>query len=570
MWICRSKKINKISLTKKELMELTTSAFYILQMEEGVYQTGRVVTKRKRVIFTLTDCSSRSQFHTDNAVFPSPGAPFGGNSIDFTDSQGNMACGGLFIDPTTNDLNRASARSNMVHRELKFPTVDDIPFRENEPIDLPSIHDYCPPGTDSDVADALTALYRSHCVSVIDCIRFCKEKMFFHHFTSFHGTLTVPVQKLFAHPDIAPWIKECDWLMYQKMVRVVAPLTLQVVPKLVIDTLRTISERLGTHIKYTFQNLPAHVVNAKLTPATIFAGLLDRLLRVNETAHAAANMLCNDANRDQMWHDWVLHVKALRVVETSLPNCGYHRVLQILTSDIRELLTPLSTAAYLESGTIYENTCLSSANAEQQAYAAGTSTEGVLDRWTNFLTNLPGRFPGANARTIVQGVGQVGSAALRDITMATALSFGSWWITKVWVDEMVEWLAEKGGFMEHTSTRSSGARKSLALEAGSDIFQSRPRTAISSHAESRFSSVDVDFTSAGPSFATTDGGPVQTVESTEPTNTAAGLPQLQNHDDSGISLGISDEDLSMAKYGGFLADGVQTGSDPASGDVVVC
>jgi len=481
-----------------------------------------------------------------------------------------MASGGLFIDSSTNSLDRASSRSNMVRRELKFPTLEETPFRENEPIDLPSIHEHTPSGTDPDVADALTALYRSHCVSVIDCIRFCKEKMFFHHFTSFHGTLTVPVQKLLAHPNIAPWIKECDWLMYQKMIRVVAPLTLQVVPKLVIDTLRTISERLGAHITTTFQNHPAHVVDAKLAPATIFAGLLDRLLRVNATAHAAANLLCNNANRDQMWHDWVLHVKALKVVESSLPNCGYHRVLAILTSEIRELLGPVNTPSYLEAGTIYENASLAANSANQHAYQIGNSTEGVLDRWTNFLCSLPDRFPGADARIIVQCVGHVGSAALRDITMATAPSFGSWWITKVWVDEMVEWLAEKGGFMEHSPTTFSNAETGLTLDATSGVFLSRPRTAASSHAESRFSSVDVDFGSAGRNYGANNGGPVQTTESVETVNPAAGLSHLHNHDDSGISMGVSDEDLSMAKYSGFVTDGVHPGSDPAGGDVVVC
>lgn len=481
-----------------------------------------------------------------------------------------MASGGLFIDATSTDLDRASSRSNMVRRELKFPTFEEMPFRENEPINLPSIHDYTPPGTDPDVADALTALYRSHCVSVIDCIRFCKEKMFFHHFTSFHGTLTVPVQKLLAQPSVAPWVKECDWLMYQKMIRVVAPLTLQVVPKLVIDTLRTISERLGAHIKTTFQNHPAHVIDAKLAPATIFAGLLDRLLRVNETAHAAANMLCNDANRDQMWHDWVLSVKPLKVVESSLPNCGYHRVLKILTSDIRELLGPLSTPSYLEAGTIFESAGFASGGTNQHAYQTNTSTEGVLDRWTNFLCSLPHRFPGADARTILQGVGQVSSAALRDITMGQSLSFGSWWVTKVWVDEMVEWLAEKGGFMEHTPTTTSTTATALALDATSDLFHSRPRTAASSHAESRFSSVDVDFEPAAVALSANNGGPVQTTGSAESVNPPTGLGHLQSHDDSGISLGISDEDLSLAKYSGFVRDSGNPGSDPAGGDVVVC
>lgn len=483
-----------------------------------------------------------------------------------------MASGGLFIDSTINNLDRASSRSNMVRRELKFPTEEETPFQDIEIIDLPSIHEHTPPGTDPDVASALTALYRSHCISVVDCIRFCKEKMFFHHFTSFHGTLTVPVQKLLAHPDIAPWIKACDWIMYQKMIRVVAPLTLQVVPQLVLNTLRTISDRLGAHITTTFQNHPAHLVDAKLAPATIFASLLDRLLRVNASAHAAARLLCNDANRDQMWHDWVLHVKALKVVESSLPNCGYHRVLAILTSEIRELLGPVSSPAYLEAGTIYENASFGDRDANQHAYQLGNSTEGVLDRWTTFLSSLPGRFPGADARMIVQCIGQVGSAALRDITMAQALSFGSWWVTKVWVDEMVEWLAEKGGFMEHSPTIFPNARPTSALDTTSGaVFHARPRSAAKSHAESRFSSVDVDFGGAGGNYGNNNGGPVQiATRSLQTANPGLNLSHLQNHDDSGISMGVSDEDLSMAKFSGFVTDALHAGSDPAGEDVVVC
>jgi regulatory factor X len=81
---------------------------------------------------------------------------------------------------------------------------------------LPDITPYLPHRTDPDAAQALFALYRTHCTSLIDSVRFCKEKQFFRLFSSFHGTLTVPVQKLFAQREVTPWIRECDWIMYQK------------------------------------------------------------------------------------------------------------------------------------------------------------------------------------------------------------------------------------------------------------------------------------------------------------------------------------------------------------------
>ena len=600
-----------------------------------------------------------SHVPADTAVFPSPDIPFTSNPFS-SDLNSNLtiASGSMYLNCTADNIHQGPSSLNMVRRELKFSTGAEASYPGDEPIDLPSINKYLPVGTDIDSANALTALYRSHCISVIDCFRYCKEKMLWYHFTSFHGTLTVPSQKLLAHPNIANWIKECDWLMYQKMIQFVAPLALQVVPDRVIETFRAISDKLGLHITNTFQNLPQHVRDAKLGPAVIFAGLLDRLLRVNATAHAAANMLTNDANREQMWQDWVLNVKPTKVVESSLPGCGYTRVLQILTTDIRDLLGPLSTTAYIGMNPIFATATHSgSVNvSSQHAHPEmnDNSTEGVLDRWTSFLQNLPSRFPAADARLLLHCVGEVGSAALRDITMAQSLSFGAWWVTKVWVDEMLQWLAEKGGFMEGSSASMKMRDKEeylidedFQMDEGSDLLAgSRPGTAISESidAPSRFGSVDIghiyhrqhsraasvshhpfkhsnfpiskniegqqshgvpvlrhhsipstvplsstthehqlhglgishsqlheEFRQASRAQIASEGqaaGIQRAVEMPAENQRVVEIHNIQTHEDSGIGMGLEDEDLSMTKFGGFVTSGVNGGSDPA--DVVVC
>lgn len=533
--------------------------------------------------------SHTTQFPTDTAVFPSPRSS---HATNLTPSHPQTTMAGLYLDQSAHNFMHDLTHPEIIKHELKFSTSQDPLYQEDEPIELPSIHPYVPVDIDRDVADALTALYRSHCVSVIDCFRFCKEKMFWHHFTSFHGTLTVPVQKLLSHPSIAAWITECDWLMYQKMIRFVAPLALQVVPVRVLNTFRAISTRLTSHVSMTFQNHPQHVRDAKLSPATIFAGLLDRLLRVNASAHAAANLLTNDDNRDKMWYDWVLHVKPTKAVECTLPPSSrvFSRVVQILTHEMRDLVSPVNTYSYNDFGLVFESINTASNSIPQQYGSTNTSTEGVLDRWTNFLQNLPQRFPDVDARSLLSYIGAVGSAVLRDITMAQCASFGTWWITKVWVDEMVLWLAEKGGFMEHspsgrpTATNTAvhlthnlsmdmGNDDVLPLDAGDIFGDSRPRTAASSHPDgSRFSSVD---TGIGTNYqhqrqGSTDASNNLPMDA-ESQATLAGTTDFgtsQNHDDSGIGMGIDNEDLSMSKFGGFVADGVNPGSDPA--DVVVC
>lgn len=176
----------------------------------------------------------------------------------------------------------------MIHQMLHLPSAEGTSV-DNDSFQLPDIRGYLPGNTDTKVAAALAALYRSHCISVIDSFRYCKERNLLRYFSAFHGTLTVPVQKLLIHPNLAPWIKECDWLMYQKMIAFVAPLTTQVVPKLVLDAFSSISQRLTAHIGETFKAQPAHVTLARLIPAHIFCNLLRHMLDVNQSANAAVH-----------------------------------------------------------------------------------------------------------------------------------------------------------------------------------------------------------------------------------------------------------------------------------------
>ena len=154
--------------------------------------------------------------------------------------RGPPSQGRLFAYPDSRGMLEDNEASLMYEQILRFPTGQDSDLEGDDSIALPSIHPYCPPKTDMDTAEALVALYRTHCTSLVDCVRFCKEKQFFRLFTSFHGTLTVPVQKLFSHPNLAVWIQECDYLMYQKMVRFVSRLTLQAAPPIVITILNNI------------------------------------------------------------------------------------------------------------------------------------------------------------------------------------------------------------------------------------------------------------------------------------------------------------------------------------------
>lgn len=319
----------------------------------------------------------------------------------------------------------------------------------DDAMNLPNIYQFVPAGTDNDLADALGALYRTHCTSLVDAVRYVKQKSFFRLLGSFNGKLTVPVSKLFAHPAIAPWIKMCDWFMYQQIVRFLSKLTLQVIPAQVFLMLKEIANTLADTLRRNFAQYPAHVIEAKLEAATVFASLLHRLLRVNEAAHAAANFLINDHFRNAMWQDWTQHVRPKRALESELPSCGYTEGLRIMTVEMRQLLEPLDPQIMRNAGPDFLTTPMlfNDGDEERILFGGPTSAEGILERWARFLERLPSRFPQAPTRVLLHTINAVTSAALRDMTISQAGSFGSWWVTKVWVDEMMLWQAEMGGFL---------------------------------------------------------------------------------------------------------------------------
>ncbi|KAK7625132.1 hypothetical protein IWX48DRAFT_594629 [Phyllosticta citricarpa] len=502
------------------------------------------------------DFNTMPRLPADTAAFPGQEQPVE-NQQPKPQTTGKPSTGRAFAEPLVPGYATARQTSMMYEHELKFPPPDEDSFQENDSIELPNIHDYTPPKTDVDAANALTALYRTHCTSLVDCIRFCKEKQFFRLFTSFHGTLTVPVQKLLAHPNMAPWIRECDWLMYQKMIRFVSRLTLQVTPPVVMNFFNNIARDLYKHISKTFQGHPLHVLEARLEPATLFAQLLHRMLRANQAAHAAAALLMIDQNRNQMWMDWVTFVNPKRILESELPGCGYEEVYKIITHDVRSLLQPLSTPVWLENGTHYQEAAL---QANKQYGDCPVTNETVIDRLAYFLSHISSRFPKAETRTMLHCISAVGTAACREITVENGASFSPWWITKVFVDELSLWLASLGGFLDHKPPerkRTPSQAMVPAENTSEDRIDGGGAVRGNSQEDSRYSSLGADF-SMDASFLSNQGksssGNDMDVRNAQESlnhdkyqSYGMELDDSQDHDDSGIGMSLMDDSLGLSK-----------------------
>ncbi|KAI0596690.1 RFX DNA-binding domain-containing protein [Biscogniauxia sp. FL1348] len=469
--------------------------------------------------------------NAERPSLPSPQIP---QATQVTTGPGSSctATHSLYNLPDVSSIDQLQSAVTKTPLRLSFVPDTEEASLQTEPLVLPRIDAFLPNGTDPDAAKSLTALYRSHCTSLVECIRYCKEKTFFHLFTSFQGTLTMPVSRLFSNPSIAAWIEQCDFVLYQRMMRIISGLTLQVVPKAVLDTLRNISERLVPHIRESFQGQPRHVVEAKEAPATIFASLLDRALRVNLTAHAAANMLSNPANRDQMYLDWITMVRIRKIAEC-VPTRGMDDLVNLLLHELRGLLDPIGVPWNIECLTLYGDLALQNRRNSHAEGPGEENTQNVLERWVHFLQSLPGRFPYATPADIVWCVQRVGTEVMRDLTIAQGKSFGSWWVTKCWVDEMVSFLAEQGGFMETRSTCQSAANLHEPAAATKD-----------SQAGSRRSSGSEEGGLSQMTQPQPDRAPFPSQLEANDHNSLA----MTNHDDSGIGIRTPEDDFPMEKF----------------------
>lgn len=475
----------------------------------------------------------------------------------------------------------------MVHQMLHLPSTEGS-RHDNDTLQLPEIQTFLPANTDMKIAEALAALYRSHCISVIDSFRYCKERNLMRYFSSFHGTLTVPVQKLLTHPNLAPWIKECDWLMYQKMIAFVAPLTTQVVPKLVLDAFSSISQRLTAHIADTFKALPVHVSLARLIPAHIFCNLLKHMLDVNQAANAAAAWLCHPDNRDQMWYDFKTLVDPREMIsKANIPPCAASAAEQVLKHDVRALLTPINDPSDLSVAHPFFRQPDTDADAQNQKFRVPSASPGeeynFPDKWIAFILQFPAMLPNHRTQCIIEKVDALWDCILRRLTLGGAQSFSAWWMTKVFFHEMMVWQAERGGFMKSTPTTLQ--TESFGHEPTGFHYLGK-QTSFSPVIKTGPASVSND--TRGRSQPGVGPGPTEhisqsqppprshldgtTSPSQQPSDKAAqsladAIPNLQppNHDDSAIDLDDDSMLMSVGKYGDMMA------SDPADaeGDVVV-
>ncbi|XP_066843669.1 transcription factor RFX3-like isoform X3 [Anser cygnoides] len=298
-----------------------------------------------------------------------------------------------------------------------------------------------PDGTALEDIKSLQSLYREHCEAIVDVVvnlQFSLIEKLWQTFWRYSpsapadGTgiieasnLTeiesrLPKGKLIAlckNESILKWICNCDHVMYQALVEILIPDVLRPIPSALTQAIRNFAKSLEGWLSSAMNNIPQRMIETKVATVSAFAQTLRRYTSLNHLAQAARAVLQNTSQINQMLSD-LNRVDFANVQEQASWVCQCDdSIVQTLETDFKMILQQQST----------------------------------LEQWAAWLDHVmmqalkpyEGRpsFPKA-ARQFLLKWSFYSSMVIRDLTLRSAASFGSFHLIRLLYDEYMFYLVE--------------------------------------------------------------------------------------------------------------------------------
>ncbi|KAM4888895.1 DNA-binding protein RFX2 isoform 1-T1 [Thomomys bottae] len=288
---------------------------------------------------------------------------------------------------------------------------------------------------------ALQLVYRRHCEATLDVVMNLQfhyiEKLWLSFWNSkasssdgpsalpasddeADGTAVLPKDKLISLCKCDPilkWMRGCDHILYQALVEVLIPDVLRPVPSTLTQAIRNFAKSLEGWLTNAMSDFPQQVIQTKVGVVSAFAQTLRRYTSLNHLAQAARAVLQNTSQINQMLSD-LNRVDFANVQEQASWVCQCEEsVVQRLEQDFKLTLQQQSS----------------------------------LEQWASWLDNVVTQvlkqhvgspsFPKA-ARQFLLKWSFYSSMVIRDLTLRSAASFGSFHLIRLLYDEYMFYLVE--------------------------------------------------------------------------------------------------------------------------------
>uniref|UniRef100_A0A665T219 MHC class II regulatory factor RFX1-like n=1 Tax=Echeneis naucrates TaxID=173247 RepID=A0A665T219_ECHNA len=283
---------------------------------------------------------------------------------------------------------------------------------------------------------AFQTLYREHCEAILDVmvnLQFTLVETLWKSFWRFsqnndteslnlHNESEKRLPKsclvvLCKFEPVLRWTRECDNLLYQTLVEILIPDVLRPIPSALTQAIRNFAKSLENWLTGAMMNIPEEMVRIKVFVCS-FSQTLRRYTSLNHLAQAARAVLQNSAQINQMLSD-LNRVDFSNVQEQASWVCQCDdRVVQRLEQDFKMTLQQQNSL-------------------EQWA----TWLDGVVSQVLKPYEHNPVALPKA-AKVFLLNWSFYSSMVIRDLTLRSAASFGSFHLIRLLYDEYMYYLIE--------------------------------------------------------------------------------------------------------------------------------
>uniref|UniRef100_A0A8C2PN35 Ran-binding protein 3 n=1 Tax=Capra hircus TaxID=9925 RepID=A0A8C2PN35_CAPHI len=213
------------------------------------------------------------------------------------------------------------------------------------------------------------------------------------------------------------WMRTCDHILYQALVEILIPDVLRPVPSTLTQAIRNFAKSLEGWLTNAMSDFPQQVIQTKVGVVSAFAQTLRRYTSLNHLAQAARAVLQNTSQINQMLSD-------------------LNRV------DFANVQEQASWVCQCEEGVVQRL---------EQDFKLTLQQQSSLDQWASWLDNVVTQvlkqhagspsFPKA-ARQFLLKWSFYSSMVIRDLTLRSAASFGSFHLIRLLYDEYMFYLVE--------------------------------------------------------------------------------------------------------------------------------
>ncbi|XP_031420196.1 transcription factor RFX4 [Clupea harengus] len=320
-----------------------------------------------------------------------------------------------------------SPRSKLGTLLPDFPNVKDL----NLPASLPG-----------EKVSTFIMMYRTHCQRILDTViraNFDEVQSFLLHFWQGMPPHMLPVM---CSAVVVNIVGVCDSILYKAISGVLMPTVLQALPDSLTQVIRKFAKQLDDWLKIALHDLPENLRNIKFELARRFSQILKRQTSLNHLCQASRTVIHSADITFQMLEDW-RNVDLNSITKQTLYTMEDSR------EDQRRLIVQL----YQEFDRLLED------QSPIEAYIEWL--DSMVDRC---VVKESEKRPGSLKRVAQQFLlmwSCFGTRVIRDMTLHSAPSFGSFHLIHLMFDDYVLYLLES----LHCQERANELMRAMKGEA---------------------------------------------------------------------------------------------------------